>query len=202
MFYFSPKNNSNCILVGNGAGALRGDHAEIIDSHDIVVRMNRFRVAGYEEVLGTKCTHWVLNCALTTDERNYALNNIEKVRKETNGLLKVLVLTTDSHGREVRLKEIKRVFLSESNVYFDYKIYSTWRMKNLLNGKRKPSTGILAILYFLERYRKLTLIGFDFGTSDHYWGDHGPSDRPGKHHWDAEKQLILKFHEKGRINFL
>jgi len=202
MIFLKPKKSSSCIIVGNGEGAIDKSRAAVIDSYDVVVRMNRFRVAGYEEVLGKKCTHWVLNCALTTDERNYAVNNIERVKKETIGLREVLVLTANTKGRGRRLKEIARVLAENYDIKVRYKIFSRWIMRRLLRLQRKPSTGFVAILYFLKRYREITLVGFDFGSSDHYWGNFGQKDIPGKHDWDTEKKFIMKYRERGRIKFL
>ena len=48
--------NKSCVIVGNG-GSLRGSGlGKRIDSYDVVARMNSFRIFGYEEDVGNKCT--------------------------------------------------------------------------------------------------------------------------------------------------
>ena len=42
------------ILVGNGP--LSKDYGEFIDSHDVVIRHNDYKIDGYEKLVGTKIT--------------------------------------------------------------------------------------------------------------------------------------------------
>ena len=74
---------NKCILVGNASNVLGKKLGSYIDSFENVVRINRFRIKGFESDLGIKCTHWVINYKLTTDERNYLVKNLEKVTSNT-----------------------------------------------------------------------------------------------------------------------
>lgn len=177
---------SKCILVGNSSSALNKKLGSYIDSFENVARFNRFKVNGYEEDLGTKCTHWVLNYKLTTDSRNYLVKNLEKVISNTTDLKQALILTTakdDGKLDDIRKQVDIEVIYKQYPVPFNY----------------KPTTGFLTIKYLLDIFPQLNLVGFDFGKSHHYWGNQGISDVPGKHEWDKEKTYIDKLVAQNKI---
>ena len=169
---------NKCILVGNASNVLGKKLGSYIDSFENVVRFNRFRIKNFEKDLGKKCTHWVLNYKLTTDSRNYLVKNLEKVTSNTTDLKQALILTTakdDGKLDNIRKQVDIEVIYKQYPVPFNY----------------KPTTGFLAIKYFLEQFPKLTLAGFDFGKSNHYWGNKGIADVPqSKHEWGKEKKYI------------
>lgn len=47
------------IVIANGPNALKYDAGDVIDSFDIVIRMNCYQIEGYEKQLGTKTDIWV-----------------------------------------------------------------------------------------------------------------------------------------------
>ena len=178
-----------CIIVGNSSSALDKKLGSYIDSFENVVRFNRFKINNYKEDLGTKCTHWVLNYKLTTDHRNYLVKNLSKIKSETKGLKQALILTTEKDRGQIN--KIKK----QLNIEVIYK-----KFKPFYNTK--PTTGFLTINYFLGYFPKLTLVGFDFGKSNHYWGNHSISDTPGKHDWGKEKTHIDNLVKQGKINIV
>lgn len=177
---------NKCVLVGNSSIALNKGLGLYINSFENVIRFNRFRIKGYEIDLGTKCTHWVLNYKLTTDSRNYLVKNLSKVKSNTNNLKQALILTTAKDDEKI--KKIKKLVDVEV-------IYQNF---DLFFGS-KPSTGLLAIKYFLTLFPQITLIGFDFGKSNHYWGNYSISDVPGNHMWEKEKQYVQNLINQGKI---
>ena len=180
---------NKCILVGNASNVLGKKLGSYIDSFENVVRFNRFRIKNFEKDLGKKCTHWVLNYKLTTDSRNYLVKNLEKVTSNTTDLKQALILTTAKD--DGKLDNIKK----QVDIEVIYKQYP-------VPFNYKPTTGFLAIKYFLEQFPKLTLAGFDFGKSNHYWGNYGPSDVPGKHEWDKEKNYINNLVKLNKIEII
>ena len=181
---------NKCILIGNGSNMLGKKLGSYINSFENVVRINRFRIKDFEEDLGTKCTHWVINYKLTTDHRNYLVKNLSKMKSETTSLKQALVLTTaDDKGQ---LDKVKK----QIDIEFIYK-------RSGLFFSKKPTTGFLAIEYFLNQFPKLTLVGFDFGKSIHYWGNLIPGDKPGGDHlWDKEKNYINNLVKQNKIEIL
>ena len=54
------------LIVGNSSIDKSKEVGSMIDQEfDIVIRMNRYRIEGYEEYLGTKTNTWVLNRAIS-----------------------------------------------------------------------------------------------------------------------------------------
>ena len=51
----------------------------------------------------------------------------------------------------------------------------------------------MAIRYFLDKFPKISITGFDFGESHHYWGNESIADvpaPPNKHPWVEEKKYV------------
>lgn len=180
---------NKCILVGNSSSALNKGLGSHINSFENVIRFNRFKIKEYEVDLGTKCTHWVLNYKLTTDNRNYLVKNLSQIKSESTGLKQALILTTAKDKGQIN--KIKK----QVDIEVIYK-----RFEPLFDSK--PTTGLLAINYFLEQFSKLTLVGFDFGKSNHYWGNHNISDIPGKHEWGKEKKYINDLVKQNKIEII
>jgi hypothetical protein len=168
---------NKCILIGNSSDILNKGLGSYIDNFENVVRFNRFKIKNFEKDLGTKCTHWVLNYKLTTDSRNYLVKNLQKIKSQTTNLKQAIILTTAEDKGEIN--KIKK----QIDIDIIYK-----RFKPPFDSK--PTTGFLAIKYLLDIFPHLTLVGFDFGKSNHYWGNHNISDIPGKHEWGKEKSYI------------
>jgi hypothetical protein len=183
--------SKTCIFVGNGK--FNKSYGSLIDSYDNVYRFNRFVTKKYEEFVGTKCTHWILNNALTVDCRDFFRKNIDGHLKLYPTLEKVLVLTNSS-DKISDLKEIKK----------NYKIFD-YHISNFKPSEHKPSTGLLAINHFLNQYDEIHLIGFDFGNSNHYWVSKkvSESDKPGKgHHWKKEEKYVMNLVAVGKIKII
>jgi hypothetical protein len=190
---------NKCILVGNSSSALNKELGSYIDSFENVIRFNRFKIKEYKKDLGVKCTHWVLNYPLVTDGRNYLVKNISEVNSNTIGLKQALVLTTSRDIRNInKVKEdIKHKGLKEN--FFIEVICKQYKSP----FKYKPTTGYLTVNYFLNHFPKLTLIGFDFGKSNHYWGNNGIADVPQrKHEWDKEKKYIDSLVKQNKIEII
>jgi len=177
---------NKCILVGNSSSALNKGLGSHINSFENVIRFNRFKIKEYEVDLGTKCTHWVLNYKLTTDNRNYLVKNLSQIKSESTGLKQALILTTAKDKGQIN-KVKKQVDVEVIYKRFEPPFGS------------KPTTGFLTIKYFLDIFPHLTLVRFDFGKSNHYWGNHGIADTPGKHEWGKEKSYIDNLIEQDKI---
>ena len=50
-------------IVGNAPCALHTNYGTLIDNSDMVIRFNNYKTAGFEKAVGSKTTHWVINCA-------------------------------------------------------------------------------------------------------------------------------------------
>lgn len=177
---------SNCILVGNGKQDRK--LGEVIDSFEHVYRFNRFKVKGFAEYVGTRCTHWILNNALIG--RNYFTDHIKRIEQRHPEFIQTTVITERNNNLN-KLKELKSQYKN-----FTYIIY-----KDRI-GKKKMSSGILAIVNLVDSYDCISLVGFDFGKSNHYWGNHGPADRPGAHDWIEEERYVNKLIQDKKVEIL
>ncbi len=178
--------DKSCIIVGNAQ--MTDSMGSKIDSYDEVVRINRFETKGFEDIVGTKCTTWILNNKLSWREGYYKNNRNDIFNTHKN--IKCLVLTYTNRG-ERTLKQYKR---EHSN--FDYII-----KENVYDWK--STTGLLAIEHFIEQYGHVTIVGFDFGKTHHYWGNKSRADSPDeKHGWDKEKEYVNRLFRNGKVSYL
>ena len=163
--------NNECIIVGNASNILNRELGSYIDSFKNVIRFNRFKIIKWYYIKEVK---------------NYLIKNLEKVTSTTTDLKQALILTTAKD--DGKLDSIRK----QINIEMIYKQYP-------VPFSYKPTTGFLTIKYLLDIFPQLNLVGFDFGKSHHYWGNHGISDVPGKHEWDKEKSYINKLITQNKI---
>ena len=161
------------ILVGNGPSVLNRKLGKEIDKFPLVVRFNAFLTKGYEEYVGTKTDYWV-----TCDIHPRWHKDYEKVilcsfsRQQDNHILKAL-----------RLKYPDCDHFPEQ----------TWQKVLKDMNFLAPSSGAVAVTYFIESY-KVHLYGFDFFAGQtHHYGDKviaGPNHSP-QHEFEYFRKLIV-----------
>ncbi|KAI6685303.1 hypothetical protein NL676_031216 [Syzygium grande] len=52
----SDRRYASCAVVGNSGILLQGEHGELIDSHEAVIRLNNAKIKGFERNVGSKTT--------------------------------------------------------------------------------------------------------------------------------------------------
>ena len=141
--------DKSIIIVGNSSGILNHKEGKLIDSYDIVVRLNR----GYQpnnyfyNSLGSKTNILSIGIKSAKQASNVILSN------KVNYILSPIIWSDK---------------LSYPNVYdIDHSVYH--KLKEDLGGI-KPSTGISTFNFFntLINFKKLDLIGFDFFQTSSY----------------------------------
>jgi len=226
--------NKRIALVGNGRGVLKSRKGERVDSeHDLVGRFNFFVTKGYERDVGRKLDLWFLNkLKLPGNARFRGSTTTGKSKmnlkmKPTMGYYIPVAFEVSSQCQKKRgpgeetcvpTSKNKRAIESEKRVltraYARFKIQPQFVpevYQRLLHVKydfrhRFPSTGILALVYCLERFPNSTvsLHGFDFASETprigHYW------EKIFKlrtvHSLKLEKQFVGKLVESGRVKIL
>jgi hypothetical protein len=174
------RSNNNLIIVGNGSSLLNSNNGHKIDSFNTVVRFNSFKIKGFEKDVGTRTDIWfTVNGAHINDINNFT--------------------TVIAHSWEWdpnRCKMFQRLLAKRSDCI---KISRDFVRNNVaIHG---PSTGIIAIFWFLERYDSLTLTGFDWwDCKKHHYGDR--EARGTLHNPRKEFEIINSFVKEGRITFL
>tara|TARA_R100000544_G_scaffold7041_1_gene2781 strand:- start:398 stop:1066 length:669 start_codon:yes stop_codon:yes gene_type:complete len=137
----------NIIIVGNSSRILNERHGKLIDSYDIVVRINKgylHRQNIYSDKIGNKTTILSLGLKSATLSANVIQSNTVKY------LMSPIIYSER---------------LNYANVY-DVQEDTYNDLKNSLGGF-KPSTGISTYNFFNRHtdFNKLDLIGFDFFES-------------------------------------
>lgn len=199
------KMSKSILLIGNSDIKENEHFGDIIDSFDNVARFNRFEINGYEKYLGEKTTHYILNKNLFLnacwfkrrlrfeDIKRYVITEADKTIVRENKTIDnvTYILGKDSEPMKKYYGLFKEIM---KNADKDYEKLPSY----------KPETGILAILYFLNKFETVYLHNFDFGKTTHYYGKkNNISDVPNKKHaWEYSKQLVKHFEKQGKICFL
>ena len=192
--------DNKCIIIGNASNILGKGLGNHIDSFENVVRFNRFQTEEFQKDLGSRCTHWINGYNLATDNmavnNGYFKKNFNKIKLRHPELNQVIVLnSTATKNKNIKkINDLKKII----NVELVYKEYDAF-------FKVKPTSGFMAIKYFLKQFEHISLGGFDFGKSHHYWGNHSVADIPapeGNHAWKKEKNHINDLVKQNKIKII
>tara|TARA_R110002020_G_scaffold103752_24_gene243255 strand:- start:917 stop:1438 length:522 start_codon:yes stop_codon:yes gene_type:complete len=168
------------ILVGNGTSVLDEAYGDLIDSFDIVVRFNDFKLDGFREHVGQKTNCW-FTCG------DYGEQHLEEANKFDRVILHTWEYERNSWVKKFG-KKTKFEMTSKSEIS---KIPVKW-----------PSTGLIAIHWFIKELGYVTIVGFDWWERGAYhYGDDLMTE--GDLHEPAEEHKIIKrLIEEQKLNFL
>lgn len=175
------------IIVGNGKGVLNKPNGDIIDSYDIVVRLNHYRTKSYEKYVGTKTDCWALNkCAYSLI--NSTPQDLIKDYKNTFGtfLLKKRLTFKEQNVELFKIKEylkafklnvfnvieeippsLLHLFIFDASLFDKQNYYSNYKF---VTNPFNYTTGFVVLNYFIEQGYDVTITGFDFfQKSSVYW---------------------------------
>lgn len=160
-------------IIGNGPSATQKKLGKIIDSADVVVRINDFKTAGFEEYVGTK-TDILFTCRL--NEYLETLSSFPEV------ILCLLMNPLDGvtiPGELLKSPNISRVI--------DWPEVNTLPPILMLAPGCYPSTGLLCVLEMIGRFGHVNVVGFDhFGPGNRHYYE--PEERPIPTRHDSEKE--------------
>ena len=154
----SKTSKSRVIIIGNSPEVLKNKYGSLIDSYDIVIRINKCVTKNHEKYVGSKIDIWATtyNTAEWYGEDYIPDNykNITQIWRRTPG---------------TRLKNLPEELKSLKNQVQMYKS-SFWRQKQnkeieiikKYNLKSEPCTGLLTILTAIRFYEDITVYGFSF----------------------------------------
>jgi len=78
-FTYNPFKDKSVIVVGNSPRILGKNLGKIIDSYDIVIRINKFKLDGYEKDTGSKCNAIHINESLHPKNFKNILDNLSNI---------------------------------------------------------------------------------------------------------------------------
>lgn len=187
-------NTQKVIVVGNSTSVLSQELGEIIDSYDVVVRVNHCPTKGYEKFIGQKINIWA-----TTKTSIYKDNFVPE---EFSNLTYVWHRTNKTKFKSdlPSHKKIPEYIMYKNNDFkknFGHLIDSNWFLKGT---NQELCTGLLAILTSTLFYKDVTIVGFTFYTeenaqknSDYSYYRRDQLDSQGKHtedvFWEENQKL-------------
>tara|TARA_Y100000031_G_scaffold51130_1_gene58711 strand:- start:476 stop:943 length:468 start_codon:yes stop_codon:yes gene_type:complete len=154
---------------------------------------------------------WVCNRKLILGKTpfGYLYRDQWESKKRQHPELKKCLMVTYIETKE-ELKELtewadKDEFLEVANTLsaMSY-IQEKWNQLISSGKMKKPSTGLLTILYFTTLYDVVHLYNFDHGATVHYWGNLGKADQPmaAVHDWSFDKRVIDELVNEGKVVYL
>uniref|UniRef100_A0A3Q3A571 CMP-N-acetylneuraminate-beta-galactosamide-alpha-2,3-sialyltransferase 1-like n=1 Tax=Kryptolebias marmoratus TaxID=37003 RepID=A0A3Q3A571_KRYMA len=139
-----------CSVVGNSANLLKSHYGPLIDSQDIVIRINYGKVKGYEEDVGSKTTHRVMypESASRLDNTThlvlfaFKIKDLQWLKKNEINFFLVMV------ANPALMKHAHVVWLKKKGYY--------------------PSTGFMTLILALHMCDEVHVFGFG-ADSDGNW---------------------------------
>mmetsp|Transcript_40480 Transcript_40480/g.96212 ORF Transcript_40480/g.96212 Transcript_40480/m.96212 type:complete len:427 (+) Transcript_40480:43-1323(+) len=150
------------ILVGSGTSVLATRSGSAIDRFPVIFRYNRFQISGYEDYVGTRTTHWVVN--------NIDIRNRKKLTplKMVGRISRVIVYVPSPRSRkkvQASIKSMKGIKKKLEIRMFSDRDTKLWKGKVNFTGSYF-STGLVTIFQNLRR-PPVVIHGFDFGKGSH-----------------------------------
>jgi hypothetical protein len=178
----TERSQEKVIIVGNSPSILLREYGELIDSYDVVIRINRCVTKGFEKYLGKKLNIWATSRTDKYEGGKYVPENYKNIKylwirtKKSNPNSK-----DDKTGIKGRYLPLPKDFPKEvrDNPYVMYKDQKWFiNYKNLLHPfklDKEPCTGLLTILTACRFYDDITIHGFTFGLNPTKKGDYSLS---------------------------
>lgn len=193
-----------CAVVGNSGNLLNSKRGALIDSHSIVIRMNKAVTKGYEEDVGNRTTHHFMYPESAIDLNPGVHLVLLPFKLRDMQWLSSALSTGTITVTYMRVKNLVRAdkdkVLVVNPAFFKY-TYDKWTEHH----GRYPSTGIMAIIFALHICDEVSVFGFgadNFGNWHHYWENNrnaGAFRKTGVHNADFERGIIQKLNAEHKI---
>lgn len=200
----SPDRCRTCAVVGN-SGNLRGSrYGPMIDSHDVIMRMNGAHITGYETDVGARTTHRIMypESAVDLDNTTHLLLFAFKIM-DIEWVMKAF--TTGFHGKSYapiksKIKANRDLVIVLNPAFMQY-VHETWLKKQ----GRYSSTGFMALILSLHICDEVHVFGFGAdkdGNWSHYWEIlRDKHFKTGIHPGTREYEIIQALAAKHKIKF-
>lgn len=199
-----PERTGRTLIIGNSPKVLEYDFGEIIDSFDTIIRINDYTLEGYENQLGTRTDIWFTGAAKVARKRS------EFDIVGTTPILGLsasrLHMNENDRIRGKLFQDLKATFDIPINRFriIPFDLTTQIQRKHNLSS---PTTGFMAIFYFLEylKFSNVTLHGFDFYDNPYHYYD---EDKIMKttlsvaHENGKEKEIVERWIKNKRVRVL
>lgn len=190
--------NKSIAVVGNGSQLQGLGKGKEIDSHDVVIRFNKFTTKGFEEDCGKRTDIWV---TLSTLKENLEVDNLDFI---------ILANHYDYWTHKVDLKFTKQIIKNNSNIHIISKEIMEDARNYLGTDFYNPTTGCALILCLYKKFRNLDNVDFygfgflndKFKPLDHYYTK--VSKRHSKkaqemHSFEEESRFLKQFVQNAKF---
>jgi hypothetical protein len=159
------------IIVGNAASLLNRNNGYIINSYDIVIRLNKFKIKGFEKHVGIKtdiyCSKWL--------NMSYNLENVNSFKEIWLPYPKPPSWWTSSGNFNEVDTETHNNYINKFNIHEKVIKYMPEEclseFEEVFKKTCQPSTGLIAILMAIKYLKNYTInyTGFDAFSTGWYW---------------------------------
>jgi lipopolysaccharide biosynthesis glycosyltransferase len=187
-------NKRKVIIIGNSPIVLDKKMKNIIDSFDIIIRINDFEIDNYEEFVGTKTTHAFCTFA-TIFNKEY-----KKLKRNI-----IYMFTAERYGDHEFLEDrVSEFNTSEINILSNYYLF---QLNDIIGIKLplRPSTGLIAVEFALQELKDsdIYIYGIETEYKTEFTKTHYFNKDMVPNKW---KESVSKYHdfkkEKEYINLL
>jgi len=152
--------NKSILIIGNGQSILNNDFQNQIDNFDTVLRINNYKINGYEQFLGSKTDIW-FNGANSKLVAPYKIPKKIVVAIPSSIFLKHKNNIMTYVSKRINVGN-KKILLIPENEILDH--------ENTV-GHPRLTTGLYAVMWSLKNYEDIYIHGFDFfiNSKSHYY---------------------------------
>lgn len=180
------KKGLKVLLIGNGSSVMEYEAGPIIDSFDVVVRFNRFRIEGYESKVGTKTTDWVTHDSAPNAWMAGKVDECYASDPEVLDSFNNVYIYIPAFKFQYEANRISNLPNIKDNVQIIDRSVEDM-INNVVNFEPAwPTTGLVAITLFSTLYEEIFIHGFDGHDKKyqfHHYFDKNDETRTTKHAW-------------------
>lgn len=198
----------NIIIIGNGKSVLDYKYGQFIDNADVVIRMNSFRLDGYEENIGTKTD------IVAITQTGYGAELTARMPGKLHGGLDIIsnlnIFFTRPEKYGIKKELIERFRWRKKQLEFvEEETFNEIKDKlQELSGRNKvfPSAGLVTIYNAVKKYKNDNIYIYGFDSCDktifsHYYSKDVNIARS-THASDSECIIIKKLINENKIKEL
>ncbi|XP_062501555.1 CMP-N-acetylneuraminate-beta-galactosamide-alpha-2,3-sialyltransferase 1-like [Corticium candelabrum] len=175
----------SCALVGSSGRLLSQRHADDIDGHDVVIRLNDAPIYPYENYVGRRMPD-VAIINLAVSRKGKCLQNVNPktllVQCHHPGGISTIGRFCATHGP---VYAFSRHLISTVN-----DILSKYVLKHRLKGLRSPTAGMYAVIFSLHLCKELDIYGFGAGKGELYSYYRDLLTPSTQHYFDLEEEFL------------
>ena len=198
---------SKVLVVGNGPSLLNREMGEKINEYDIVIRLNDYKIKGYEKYVGNKTDIWFTGMGWQLEKRK--INNIKSTLICSGKWYKRQDIL-----RQIQKKIIPKVNEDKVNTQNIYYINNPSMFSIRVNGINKTfSTGLMALLIGINYfYHPITIVGFDgiiekskehrSGLAMPHYYDRKTEVAKNVHDFSNERDILIQLKQYNKIKLL